>query len=58
MTTLPFASTSVCRKCGADVKSTHYQYSLVETPAHSNIHTGNLCENCFNKVVDMIEQGE
>jgi len=55
MPSLPYAPTSECRACGGEVAKSRYRYSLVETPAQEHVHTGNLCESCFEEVVAVIE---
>lgn len=54
MSDLPYASTDVCPSCGADAQRNRYQFSLVESPDWTTIHTGNLCENCYRKVVGFV----
>jgi hypothetical protein len=55
MTTLPFASTDHCRRCGASVDPDRFRYSLVTSAAHDEVHTGNLCADCFAAVVAFLE---
>lgn len=57
MTQLPYASTDVCPSCGSDAQRNRYRFSVVKSPARSTIHTGNLCEGCYEEVVEFIESG-
>lgn len=57
VTTLPYASTDVCPSCGAETRKNRYRFSLVESPARTTIHTGNLCQGCYEEVVDFVRDG-
>ncbi len=54
-TTLPYASTEVCPSCGDDARQNRYRFSLVRSPDRTTIHTGNLCEGCYEEIVEFIE---
>ncbi|MHB9286712.1 hypothetical protein ACKVMT_06690 [Halobacteriales archaeon Cl-PHB] len=55
MSSLPFAPTAECRRCGAPTRPDRNQFTLAPTPAYDEICTGNLCDNCFAEVMASLE---